>query len=232
MIDTTIPVSEVNVDGTTLTLKSSGANQTIVDVVYDKNSTDAGINLGYPDGITGNKQVVMDLTRYTKVRIYVSMWNMECQQEIVLANRNKYDVSFFAMHTSGKMFHITKATIPVKLDRIIFHGYGDWNYSSTTDTFEITSGNSVENVFIYRIEGIIEPQALSSPRYNVTFVQTGATTGDEITMSVLEGQTPKITDPVKDGYTFAGWSLDGVNVVDLTAITSEMTYIAVFTASA
>ena len=215
-------------------LKSKMANvkSTRTVVVYDKNSTDESVNFGYPSGITGNKQVLMDLTPYTKVRVYVSLYSMECQQEIVLANRNKYDITFFAMHTTGKYFHITKATIPVKQDRIMFHGYGNWNYSATTDTFEITSGNTIDNVFIYRIEGIIEPQALSSPRYAVKFIQTGATTGDEITMSVLEGQTPKIADPVKDGYTFAGWSLDGVNVVDLTAITSEMTYIAIFTASA
>ena len=141
------------------TLKSQsggGGSSPKTVVVYDKNSEDEAINLGYPDGIVGYSNISIDLSAYSRLRIYATLYNMDCQREIVLANRNKNDVTFFAMFTSGRVFMFFKAQVPPTLARFQTAGYGRWTWDPTTSTLSVEEGKSVANVYIYRIEGIID----------------------------------------------------------------------------
>lgn len=67
--------------------------------------------------------------------------------------------------------------------------------------------------------------------YNVTFVSEGTTWGQPQSVASGGYATAPSTDPTKPGYTFAGWSIDGTNVVSVgsTPITGNTTFTAVFT---
>lgn len=164
-IDTTIPVSEVNVNGTEITLQPHGYNELLtrieqleskvptVDVIYDMRSEDETINHGFTSGIVGGKYLTFDFSPYKKVRVFVTMMNCDCQREIVLQNRNKYDFSFHAQSSSPQMMLYTRAQIPAALNRIALAAYSVWKFNSETGlTLEYDS--SSEDFYIYRIEGI------------------------------------------------------------------------------
>ena len=125
-------------------------------VIYDKNSTDEAVNLGYPDGIVGYKNVSIDFTPYTRVRIYATIYNCDVQKEVILANRNKNDISFYAQSASPKVFFNFKVLIPFTLTRFQTAGYGKWTWSATEGVLSVESGTTTENVYVYRIEGIID----------------------------------------------------------------------------
>ena len=66
-------------------------------------------------------------------------------------------------------------------------------------------------------------------KYDVKFMLDNSTYNSQI---VTEGENPTkpATDPTKEGYTFLGWSLNGVDVVDPTTVTVEddTTFTALF----
>lgn len=66
-------------------------------------------------------------------------------------------------------------------------------------------------------------------KYDVKYIVDGETYGDP--QIVTAGEYPTVpTAPTKAGYTFMGYTLDGVNIVDpaTTPVTGHMTYIAKF----
>lgn len=66
------------------------------------------------------------------------------------------------------------------------------------------------------------------PAYTVTFVDEDGTT--EIAKYVcFEGSTPVAPEaPAKEGMTFKGWSINGVNVIEIPTVTADATYVAVY----
>jgi len=65
-------------------------------------------------------------------------------------------------------------------------------------------------------------------KYAVTFVSDDTTIDTQIVTAGNYATAP--TDPIKDGYEFDGWSIDGENVVDITTteITANTTFTAIF----
>lgn len=66
------------------------------------------------------------------------------------------------------------------------------------------------------------------PAYTVTFVDVDGET--EIAKYVcFEGSTPVAPEaPAKEGMTFKGWSINGVNVIEIPTVTADATYVAVY----
>lgn len=65
-------------------------------------------------------------------------------------------------------------------------------------------------------------------KYKVKFMVDETET---YTQTILKGEHPtSVNNPIKDKYNFVGWSIDGVNVIDINSyeINSETTFIAIF----
>lgn len=149
-IDTTIPVSEANVDGENLILQ---APQT-VDVLYDMRSEDESINLGYPNGVVGYTNLDIDFTPYSRVRIFASLNNCDCQREIDIVNRYRYDVAMHGFANDRKTFILLRVQVPQTLTKFQVVGYSIWTWSDTDATVTVTHDKTSEDIFVYRIEGI------------------------------------------------------------------------------
>ena len=125
-------------------------------VLYDKNSTDASVNLGYTAGVTGYLNLMMDLTPYSRLRVFCSLYASDVQKEIDLVNRQRTDISFVASHTNAKNFYLFKVNIPTNKARLSTMAYSIWTWDATNSVLSVEQGKSNDNIFVYRIEGIIE----------------------------------------------------------------------------
>lgn len=89
------------------------------------------------------------------------------------------------------------------------------------------NGTSV-NVETYKIVGATTFVADITYKYDVTFMVDNEEYNTQIVTSGQYATVP--TAPTKTDYEFVGWSIDGVNIVDISAqsITMNTTFIAVF----
>lgn len=105
---------------------------------------------------------------------------------------------------------------------------GDW-YQFDTEG-KLTYIEEIDSFYIYYVnneakEGITFPTKPEEPvSYSIYFTDE---TENYATQTVLEGNTAtKPTDPTREGYTFAGWCLDGVLFDFSTEITSDTVLVA------
>lgn len=105
---------------------------------------------------------------------------------------------------------------------------GDW-YQYDTEG-KLTYIEEIDSFYIYYVnneakEGITFPTKPEEPvSYSIYFTDE---TENYATQTVLEGNTAtKPTDPTREGYTFAGWYLDGVLFDFSTEITSDTVLVA------
>ena len=94
----------------------------------------------------------------------------------------------------------------------------------------LVNGNTVD-IATYKISADTVFVADIIYKYDVTFTVDGETYDTQIVTVNNYALNPTV--PTKDGYIFKGWSIDGINVVDVSAnlISSNITYIAIFESS-
>ena len=105
---------------------------------------------------------------------------------------------------------------PTSTDYIVFNGW-------TVD------GVNTINLSTYAINKNTKFVANVTYKHAVNFYSDNTLYKEQI---VVKGQfATKPTNPVKDGYSFEGWSIDGVNIIDLSTyeITKDTDLIAVYT---
>lgn len=136
--------------------KLNNVKAPVVDVLYDMRSDDASINLGYTSGLVGYTNLTMDFTPYSRVRIFGSLNQCDCQKEIDLVNRYRYDVELEGFANSRKTFTMFRVQIPATKTKFQAVGYSTWTWSDDTSTVTVTHDKTSESIFVYRIEGIKE----------------------------------------------------------------------------
>lgn len=89
-------------------------------------------------------------------------------------------------------------------------------------------GSIVEIGSVLIAETTLTASIEALPAYAVTFVDVDEVT--EIAKFVcFEGSTPVAPEaPAKDGMTFKGWSINGVDVIEIPTVTADATYVAVY----
>lgn len=98
---------------------------------------------------------------------------------------------------------------------------------STDPTFEVTAEYSVALEARFKRTGDTDPVPPAGEKHTVSFVVDGVTVSSA---KVEHGQTvAKPDDPVKDGFTFDGWFLDGASYDFASPVTGDLTLTAHFT---
>lgn len=89
-------------------------------------------------------------------------------------------------------------------------------------------GSIVEIGSVLIAETTLTASIEALPAYAVTFVDVDGVT--EIARFVcFEGSTPVAPEaPTKDGMTFKGWNINGVDVIEIPTVTADATYVAVY----
>ena len=97
----------------------------------------------------------------------------------------------------------------------------------TDPTFEVTAEYSVALEARFKRTGDTDPVPPAGEKHTVSFVVDGVTVSSA---KVEHGQTvAKPDDPVKDGFTFDGWFLDGASYDFASPVTGDLTLTAHFT---
>lgn len=140
--------------------------------------------------------------------------------------------------TSGKIFQHDR---DVKLNNSAANGYVcvcDTDSGKTADSksFEkspLFTADMFDNEGLDQIFYIDDGGSTPVQEHTATFMANGAVYSSATYAEGAEIAAPA-TPPTKDGYTFAGWSLDGTNVVTFpqTMGTADVTYTAVFVENA
>lgn len=88
--------------------------------------------------------------------------------------------------------------------------------------------NNIVDVESYKIYENVEFTASITYSYDVVFMVDGEEFGSEIVTK--NGYATMDSEPIKENYTFKGWSIDGTTIVDLSTykITDNTTFIAIF----
>lgn len=89
-------------------------------------------------------------------------------------------------------------------------------------------GSIVEIGSVLIAETTLTASIEALPAYTVTFVDVDGET--EIAKYVcFEGSTPVAPEaPAKEGMTFKGWNINGVDVIEIPTVTADATYVAVY----
>lgn len=128
----------------------------------------------------------------------------------------EYDGAIILLQSYDKGSTITGVTVPEDTDEIQFNGWTVNGEAVDLSTYTISENTTfVADLTYYTY-------------YTVTF-KVDDTEYDS--QRVLSGSAITLPEsPTKDDYVFIGWSIDGENVVDITAdcISAHTTYIAVF----
>lgn len=140
--------------------------------------------------------------------------------------------------TSGKIFQHDR---DVKLNNSAANGYVcvcDTDSGKTADSksFEkspLFTADMFDNEGLDQIFYIDDGGSTPVQEHTATFMANGAVYDSATYAEGAEIAAPA-NNPTKDGYTFAGWSLDGTNVVTFpqTMGTADVTYTAVFVENA
>ena len=123
-------------------------------VLYDKDSTDSNINLGYTSGALGRTTLTIDLSSYEKLSIYASLNGFSAQTTIYLKNRTLTDHVIFSAADNFTSLHFLKVNIPSSLDKVEVKNMGVYTYDSTTGNVSFQYSSRKAGYFIYRIEGM------------------------------------------------------------------------------
>lgn len=140
--------------------------------------------------------------------------------------------------TSGKIFQHDR---DVKLNNSAANGYvcvcnTDSGKTADSKSFEkspLFTADMFDNEGLDQIFYIDDGGSTPVQEHTATFMANGAVYSSATYAEGAEIAAPA-TPPTKDGYTFAGWSLDGTNVVTFpqTMGTADVTYTAVFVENA
>lgn len=120
-------------------------------VIYDKNSTDANVNLGYTDGLLIGGNISVDLSQYSRVRVYASLNNFDVQSEICLNNREGTDFTGFTCSTNYSTFYIVKFFINSSRTRFTTN-FVSQTVIESDGTVAKSLINNNSDYYVYRIE--------------------------------------------------------------------------------
>lgn len=136
-----------------------------VDVVYDKDSSDASINLGYTGGVQNLQEVNIDLSKYKKCNAYLNLYESgnfasgsgnrnDILQIDLLTNRIENNLSV-ATNTFGYIYYFDE-TWNVNSSQL-FMARIDYNHLTKTFVPKLAYDGQLvtsSNYYIYKIEGI------------------------------------------------------------------------------
>lgn len=125
----------------------------------------------------------------------------------------EYNGSVFAIREADENGKVS-ITPPANTEYLEFNYWKVNEDGIDLDTFVLTSNTKIVADITYR--------------YKVQFIVDGEEYSSEL---VKWSNPPEIpADPIKDKYTFIGWSIDGVNIVDLASyeVAETTTFVALF----
>lgn len=133
-------------------LKGDTGSLSNYDVIYDRDSEDPAINLGYPDGMQIGMSINLDLTKYTYIRVYLNLSTCDAQIFVKLTNRLRTDFTVIAFSSTMSTCYVTKVLVPPSQDKIVTSTYAAYTWQND-GTINRTIGNLNSSYYIYRIEG-------------------------------------------------------------------------------
>jgi len=152
--------------------------------------------------------------------ITLSNFTMTANTIFIAKVINKYDVNFIydgAQYGNQIVAHGNSASItpPTNTQYKTFLGWS-------------VDGNTIIDLAAYPITHTTTFYGVVGNSYNVVFSSQGAVHSQQVVYQ--NGYAAAPSSPTRYGYTFSGWSLDGVNLVNLATynITSNITFYAVF----
>ncbi len=128
----------------------SGSGSTIT-VVYDKESDDATINLGYTDGILIGTSLVLDLSSYSSIRVYASFNNFDLQAEFKLDNREGTDFNAYTCATNFATYYFSKFYVNATRTRFTTNYVAELVFNNDGSVTKTLIRNDAD-FYIYRIE--------------------------------------------------------------------------------
>jgi len=141
---------------------------------------------------------------------YIS--NLETETQVVATF--EFDGTVYNVQILNKGAYAS-VVAPTSTDYIVFNGW--------------TVNNEIVDLSTYALNENTKFVADVTYKYDVKFSVDNVITESQIVVKNTCATLP--TSPIKDGYTFDGWTVDGVNLVDISSytITTNTTFTAVFT---
>lgn len=183
--------------------------------------------------ITENESPVLP-TNPTKIGYEFDGWSLDGITVIPNVNSVKitsntcYHAVFTKLHTVNFVYESTTLS-----SQTIRNGSYASSVSAENTTYKVFNGwklnGSIVEVPTYKITSDTTFVADITYRYDVVYIVDGETYNTQI---ITANNYPNLpTNPVKEGYEFEGWSLNGVDVINTSTlqITNNTTYRAVFT---
>lgn len=157
--------------------------------------------------IVGLQQTIEDYEEYIAT--------LEASANLVVAIF-EFDNKVYSIESVGDN-HLVHVDNPVSTDNVIFN-------------YWMVNGERVD-LAVYEVMTTTKFIANVTYKHNVTF----EVDGEVYATQLVEKNTcvPIIQEPIKEKYTFNGWSIDGYNVVDVynQPITTDITFKAIFTST-
>lgn len=138
--------------------------------------------------------------------------NLETETQVVATF--EFDGTVYNVQILNKGAYAS-VVAPTSTDYIVFNGW--------------TVNNEIVDLSTYALNENTKFVADVTYKYDVKFSVDNVITESQIVVKNTCATLP--TSPIKDGYTFDGWTVDGVNLVDISSytITTNITFTAVFT---
>ena len=153
-VSTSLPdlTSRVDELETKVNALSAGSSSMNYDVLFDRASDDPDVTHGFTGGWLGGSQLMVDLTKYTGLRFFVTLGGMGGQYYVKLTNREKPDFLILGANTNASNLYYMKVNIPMSLNRIqvAYTGTITINSDGTVTRTQGTSANT--NHFVSRVE--------------------------------------------------------------------------------
>lgn len=160
-----------------------------------------------------NKITVLN-AQIVKLNNYIAVYEQFLQgfeSEVQSVVTFEYDGTLYNIQLvqNGTTINITD---PISTDYIIFNGWTVNGQAVNLDTYTINKNTKFIASVIYK--------------YDVNFIASDVIVNSQIIEKNSFAIVP--SNPIKQGYVFEGWTIDGVNIVDVSAyvISSNTTFIA------
>ena len=139
-------------------IKNGGFNQ--VETIYDMNSTDANINLGYTGGIQNLQEVNIDLSKYKKANVYLNLYEFD-NGASGCGSGNRNDILQIDLSTNRSENNLSAAT---NTFGYIFYD-GTWKVNSAQLFMARIDYNHLTKTFVPKLA--YDGQLVTSPTYYI-----------------------------------------------------------------
>lgn len=124
------------------------------DLLYDKDSADANINMGKPNGLVGGDAFDFTVNKYKRIRIYAVLYNNDAVATAYMDTRKYADLTLMTSSLLLNKLYYLRVTITLDGNRLVVNQAGVYEINTSTNTVTLTREKGNANYYVYRVEGL------------------------------------------------------------------------------